>query len=455
MGVAVAVRVVFAADYLNYDARYALLWARDAVRGFTPEYEAAFAPTPHPLSTLWSVLALPFGQDGDQVIVWGMLLAFGLVVYLAFRLGAELFSPAVGVVTALVVLTRPVLSRDAVLGYQDVPFAALILAAALLEARQARRGGPVLALLAVAGLLRPEAWALAGLYWLYIGRPLRLAPLVVAAPALWALSDLAVTGDALHSLHGTADLAEETGRRRELEDAPRWTVQYYAYTLRQPLGVGIPIGLALALRHHRRAALLLLAIATAMTALFAINPVFGLPLIARYLRTPAILLAVFFGVAVAGWALVAGRERRVWQALALLATAVFVAFAPANFRLLRQQREVFQRNAHMYADLRALARDTTVRALARRCGPVLAADHRPVAHLRYWLDGDPGSVGTVEGRGVLVAAPELLVVPKPNKRNRLFFRENFPDVPPPPDAVSAYDNRSWRLYAAPECNASG
>ena len=81
-------------------------------------------------------------------------------------------------------LTRPALLRDALLGYQDVPFACLIVGAVLLEAQRPRRGAPVLALLAVAGLLRPEAWVLGGLYWLYLAwrapgaTRIRLAPLV-------------------------------------------------------------------------------------------------------------------------------------------------------------------------------------------------------------------------------------------------------------------------------------
>ena len=103
-------------------------------------------------------------------MVWAVLLCFGVLVWLAYRLGAELFSPAVGVVTALVVLTRPALERDALLGYQDTPFAVLIVWAVLLEARRPKRGVPVLVLLAVAGLMRPEAWALAGLYALYMWR---------------------------------------------------------------------------------------------------------------------------------------------------------------------------------------------------------------------------------------------------------------------------------------------
>ena len=73
-----------------------------------------------------------------------------------------------------------------------------------------------MALLAAAGLLRPEAWVLAGLYWLWClagrgacaRRGSALAALVALAPLGWALVDLAVTGDPLYSLHATSELAE-------------------------------------------------------------------------------------------------------------------------------------------------------------------------------------------------------------------------------------------------------
>ena len=195
IGVAVLLKIVYAPWFLNYDARYALLWARDVARGLTPDYEAPFAPTPHPLETLVSLVAVPFGTGGDAIMLWATLLAFGALVWLAYRLGAELFSPWVGVVTALVVLTRPALERDALIGYQDTAFAVVIVWAVLLEARQSRRGVPVLLLLALAGLMRPEAWALAGLYTLYLWRGasnrerLTYAGLTALAPVLWALAD--------------------------------------------------------------------------------------------------------------------------------------------------------------------------------------------------------------------------------------------------------------------------
>ena len=106
-------------------------------------------------------------------------------MYLTYRLGAELFHPWVGVVAALVVLTRPAMERDALIGYQDMPFAVLVIGAVLLEARRPRRGVAVLALLALAGLLRPEAWVLAGLYWLYLWPPRRAGRARRGPPRWW------------------------------------------------------------------------------------------------------------------------------------------------------------------------------------------------------------------------------------------------------------------------------
>ena len=138
VGVAVLLKIVYAPWFLNYDARYALVWARDLANGLTPDYEGPFAPTPHPLETLASLVAVPFGPDGDAIMSWAILLCFGALVWLAYRLGAELFSVPVGVVTALVVLSRPALLRDAVLGYQDTAFAVVVVWAVLLEARSPR-----------------------------------------------------------------------------------------------------------------------------------------------------------------------------------------------------------------------------------------------------------------------------------------------------------------------------
>jgi 4-amino-4-deoxy-L-arabinose transferase-like glycosyltransferase len=463
VGVAVLLYAVYDPWYLNYDARYALLWARDIAHGFTPDFEAGFASTPHPLSIAWSFLALPFGHGGDQVIVWLELLGFGAVVWLVYRIGAVVFSPWAGAAAALAVLTRPVLEREVVTGYQDVLFAAFILGAVLLEARAARRGTPVLVLLALAGLIRPEAWLLAGMYVLYLWRAqdvtrreqVRVALLGAAAPLLWLLMDVVVTGDPLHSLHTTSTVAEQSNLRHGVSQVPEWTVRFFAYTLREPVVVGLPVGLFFAWRHRRtRAAWLLVVVAGAMTAVFAIGPVFGQPILARFIRTPAMLLTVFFGAALFGWLMLDRgdvRERRLWAAAALVVAIVTLVFAPSTARQLDGLRTRADSEGKLYGDLRELGESPVVRRAFRACGPLSVADHRPIPFIRWWIDGDPGSVGTP----YLGSRPlgKLLLAPRHTRPPSRFYAGRFPKATAPPGWRTVFENRSWRVSAAPSCPA--
>jgi len=312
-------------------------------------------------------------------------------------------------------------------------------------------------LLLLAGLLRPEAWVLAGLYFVWMWpavaprERVKLGVLVGAAPVLWMLMDLIVTGDALHSLHGTADLAAAVDRRRSVSDVPYWSLKYFGYTLREPLVLGIPIGLAFAWRWRRREAALPVAVAAAMTLVFAIGPIFGLPLIARYIRTPAVLLTLFFGVALFGWTwLERGRERTAWMAAAFVTLGVFLAFLPSNLSMLDGLRQRSEREGAFYQDLRRVGESPRVRTAFARCAPLSTSDHRPIPYIRWWLDGDPGSVGTVE-QG---ASPlgKLLLVPRHSRVANRFYQENFPRYAPPASYRQLYANRTWAVFAAPGCS---
>jgi hypothetical protein len=455
-GAAAALVAVYQPSFLNYDARYSLVWAHDLWHGRQPDYEAPFAPTPHPLQTAVSSLALPFGDGADVVLIAMVVLSFGGLVWLAYRLGAELFSPWVGGATAAVVLTRPALHRDAAFAYQDVAFAMVVVWAVLLEARSPRRGLPVFVLLAVAGLMRPEAWVLSGLYLLYTwpeaSPRLRAANacLTACAPLIWALSDLLVTGDALHSLHGTSGLAEELGRRRDVDRVPYWTAQYLGFVLREPLVVGVPLGLAFAWTARSRRAILPLAVAAAMLAVFALGPVFGLPLVGRYVRTPAVLLSLFYGLAVFGWLLLPdGTPRRRWRALGLLALALSVVYLPKHVDLISGLRDRVDSYGRYYDSLQQVGRSGDVRAAVAACGPLSAADHRPIPHVRWWLRAPPGSVRTVEGDPTSLTS--LLLVPRDTRPVRRFYRDAFPQVKPPRDYRRLYRNRDWAVYADPRC----
>ena len=115
------------------------------------------------------------------------------------------------------VVTRAPIVELAHGGGADVPALALVAWAGALALARPRRDTGVLVLLALAGLLRPEAWLLSLAYAAWVRTPRALA-LALAAPALWALADLAVTGDPFwsvtHTHEGTEALDRETGAQR-------------------------------------------------------------------------------------------------------------------------------------------------------------------------------------------------------------------------------------------------
>ena len=221
--------------------------------------------------------------------------------------------------------------------------------------------------------------------------------------------------------------------------------------MHEPLAVGIPIGLVFAWVHRCRQALLPLAATAAMTGVFAIGPIFGLPLIARYLRTPSIFLAIFYGLAVAGWLLLRrdSRERRLWAVLGAVAAAASIAWLPWHADMLDGLRTRSDREGALYGDLRKAGQAPVVRAALERCAPLTAADHKPIPYIRWWLDGDPGSVDTVEdGKAPL---GRLVLLPRETFVPRWFYQDEFPRVRVPATYRTVHENRSWRVLAAPGC----
>ena len=218
----------------------------------------------------------------------------------------------------------------------------------------------------------------------------------------------------------------------------------------------MPLGLAFAWfnreRLGERKILLPLVVAAAMLAVFAIGPIFGLPLIGRYVRTPAILLALFYGLAVAGWLLLpqGSRERRIWMAVGAVALLASLAFIPKQAKMLDGLDKRFRQDGRLYADLEKAGEDPKLRAAFAACGRLTSADHRPIPFIRFALDGAWSSVETTAKN----ASPlgRLLLVPRRDNRNvRRFYKENFPrrTARKPPGWTTLYANRSWRVYAAP------
>jgi hypothetical protein len=454
VGVPLVLWLIYRPSYVNFDARYALLWARDIVHGHTPDYTVAFAPTPHPLQTLVAFPVLLAGDSSAKVMVALTLLSLGFLTWFIYRLGAELWHPAVGIVAAAIVATRPTLDRFALIGYQDLAFAALVVWALLLETRKPKRGVSVLIVLSVAGLMRPDAWLLSLLYVAYLWKDeqpnqrLKLLALALSAPILWVAQDWIITGQPFHSLHGTKTLAGEVNRRRPPLSIPKRTAWYFKLLLLWPLALGVPLGLAFAWLYARKRFALLVATAAILTAWIVLTSIIGLSLIQRYLVTPGALLAVVAGLAVFGWLKLRPQQhRQLWTALGLLSLALSFVYIPAQIDKLQSIKSTMKREARNYADLKLVGNAPAVRAKFQQCGTISTIGHKAVPDLRYWLDGKPRSIDLVEGSKTKVGP--LMLEPRATKQMWGFDRTHFAKVKPPPGYTRVYENHSWVVYASP------
>jgi hypothetical protein len=413
--------------FINYDTAYALLWGGDLASGTLPDIELPLSPTPHPLANVAGMVVTPGIAD---VLSYVFLAVAG---YLVFRLGEEWFGAAAGAVAALLFLTRePVLSFG-LRAYVDVPFVCLVLGALLLEVRRPRAGWPVLALLALAGLLRPEAWMFSAAYVVWL-RDWRLLPLAAAGPVLWSVHDLVLTGDPLYSLLGTRENAEELGRRTGPVDLVVYGPRRLGEILREPLLLALVAGAWLAWRSDRR--MPLVALALALVA-FAILATAGLPIITRYLLLSAALACVLAGAALAH-----GFQHRAWAPVSVLLFIVLLAFAPGQIdRIDRLERSIGIQE-RILDDLDALP------AAALRCEPLAVTNRRPVPHLALehaFLEPEDILVGELDGARTYVGPANREVA-----EDFIFDRRDpvrtLPDIPA--GFTRTAGNRSWTVLSS-------
>jgi hypothetical protein len=464
-GAAVLLRVITGVGFANYDTLYALAWGGQLARGQTPAYAVAIAPTPHPLLELLGLVLYPLGPRAvvDVVVALGFLALAGCA-WVIFRLGQAWFTWAAGALAALLFITRvPVLSYG-VRAYVDIPYLFLILTALLVETRRRRAGAPVLALLVLAGLLRPEAWAFSALYWLYVmgfvprrlrdpDRPrperaqaLRLTLLAAAAPVIWLASDLLVTGDPLWSLKNTRHTASTLGRVSGIRNVPQYIPRRLGEILRAPVLVGAAVGGVLSLWWLRGRALPGALAGVLAVVVFAFFATLGLPINTRYAFLAAAILCIFCGAGVFGWLALAPGDprRRWWMAAGAVVLVALVAYAPAGWRGAHREMRKLARQQHIEGELVSLARDGTVNL---RCGPVGVPNHAPVPLLALYLKASPARIVSLQSGhidyGVYVDPAgrevELDYVLDP--------RDPHQPVSVPPGFGFVRANSSWMIFA--------
>jgi hypothetical protein len=213
VAIAACLWLLYGPGYLGIDAMWSLAWGRDLAHLST--LSASGTTTPHLLSNVLGLVLAPAGGNADRALVTATYLGAAALIWLVAAAARELAGWPAALLAGALMATREQLLYATRSGFLDVLAAGLVAAALLLALRgQPRhRFGGAGALLALAGLLRPEPWVLlAGLAaWRWHAErrlPRRLVGLVVCVPVLWAVGDLILSGDALFSLHETRRVSD-------------------------------------------------------------------------------------------------------------------------------------------------------------------------------------------------------------------------------------------------------
>lgn len=408
VGVGAALLIVFPLGFPNYDTIYALVWGRELAHGASPDYGAALPPTPHPLADLLGLVTTPLGDGAITVTMIVAYVSLALVGYLVYRLGSLWFDRPIGAVAAAIVLTRAPFLSNGLRAYIDVPYLALVLGALAIESKRPRAGWPVLTLLALAGLLRPEAWLFSVAYWLWLAWPRDrsqwelawLALLALAAPILWALFDGITTGNFLYSLTGTQETVETLKRHTGPVDLVLWGPRALGEVMQWPGMVGAAGGIVLAFAFLRKRSMLgLVAVVLALGA-FALLAAAGLAIIARYTMLGGAILAIFVAVGLLGWRLLDADHpwRRRWQVFAGVVVLMFVLWLPNQWDLDSTVHSDLSDQGTIERDLSDLADSGAF--TKPLCGPIAVPNHRAVPRLAFNLDIKPTDVVSASEEGV-------------------------------------------------------
>ena len=289
----------------------------------------------------------------------------------------------------------------------------------------------MLTLLALAGLLRPEAWLFSVVYWLWLaldsptlrrkltymsgkGSVARLiwrgerssqelswlALLALAAPILWALFDWITTGNLLYSLTGTQETVETLKRHTGPVDLVLWGPRALGEVMQWPGMVGAAGGIVLAFAFLRKRSLLgLVAMILALGA-FALLAAAGLAIIARYTMLGGAILAIFVAVGLLGWRLLEAehRWRRRWQVFAGVVVLMFVIWLPNQWDLDSTVHEDLADQGTIERDLSDLADSGAF--TKPLCGPIAVPNHRAVPRLAFNLDVKPTDVVSASEEGI-------------------------------------------------------
>ncbi len=401
--IGLAATLLFGPVVLNYDAAWSLVWTRDLLVGahdaegsavgpmrpLSETFSRPLVPTPHPLTDVVSGLLAPVSLHAptvsEQILLILALGAFGALGVVTYVLGARVGGRLVGILAAAMLLTREPVLGYGLRAYLDIPYTVLLLGAGLSALSGRAAATRTVVLLTLAGLLRPEAWVVAGGYWLWLVWTNRridcrlgvLAGVCVVAPLAWLAGGWLIAGDALLALGHTTENAEILQRRTGLLNGLVWTPRRLGEIVRVDGLIGGIVGLTVAariwrLRRERMAspagptrddttkpvALVGLAAGGALLSFaLVVTGVAGLPINTRYLLPQGSIAALAWALSVAGWRSTVGdpRLRLWWKWTGLAVAAITVALIPWHVSRLRDLHGRLTSESEAAHDLRVLA----------------------------------------------------------------------------------------------------
>ncbi len=379
--------------YPTYDSFYALLWGRDLLHLHLPDFAVYRGPTEHPLAIAFGLVCSIFGQGGARLMILGSIISFVAAVAGIYRVGKLCFGPVVGLFAALLLLSRFFIESLAAEGYLDITYIALIIWAIVLEVERPRRGPAVFAALALAGLLRPDAWVLSGVYWLWClpgaswRRRLEYTAMAASAPLIWAVLDAIVTGNPVYSLTATSGLAAELERTQGFSAVVNSVWTFSERIDKLPVLLGAGLGVPLAIWMAPRRAVVPLVSTVLLYFVFLLEGAGGASVIDRYLLGGATLLLLFCAVTLGGWAMLepGTASRRIWIAGAT-ALVLFGTFSAATTLSLSSLQTTLADHEEFHTDLAQALHSPAVAAELRRCPLVSLPNNKLIPDARWILD---------------------------------------------------------------------
>ena len=428
--------------YVTGDSVYHLIWGRELAHGALDTF--APGPTPHPLVLAAGAATSLLGDEGSYTATWLLFgpVALGATIAALVCIGLQLGNRVTALLAAATLAVNETFFGWVAAARYDIAFGALVLWALAAHLARPRNPFPVLGILALAGIVRPEAWLVSGLYWLWAARRLSWheramsAGLVGLAPLCWMAMDAAVMGDFLYSLHFTESASRElTDRFTRDEHASQALVD-----LARATGLLTLLAAALILIRRPAGVRPLLALLAVTLGIFALLLVDGLPN-ERYLIVPALSL-----ILVAALAATPAPGRARWVALTAGALLVMqaIVFAPAAHRVAAD----YEPSVDAEAEVRSLLARPNVRAMFETCPDVTVTAYRQ--SWAYWSGRSPTTIRLDDKPAT---PPDVYVVPADSTAAaRLLTRKFFDDdtsftVPAPLHRGPGGD--AWRIYFDP------